>query len=257
MSASLDACRPDHMPSVFLAELAKLRRTPILWLAIALPILYALIGFAQVVDSPRPEPLRLWLPRLCGFWAALMLPFIVAMTCGAISAAEHRNDTWRYLLALPRRRSSIYISKLLAAALVVGVAMLAYALSSLAAAEALSQLVPQMVDSPFSSIAADNIRNAAFVYLASLAQISLVSWLSTRVQWSTAPIMAAIAGVGIALPFWSRGRMFLVNPWQFTPGVVAHDASHPVATTLLIAAAVTLVAAIAGAADFTRPRATP
>jgi ABC-2 type transport system permease protein len=248
------------MISLIAAEFVKLRRTPVLWFAVALPALHALLSFAQVADLPIPPGLRVWLPKVLTFWAALVLPFLIALAAGAVAGAEHRNNAWRYLLVTPRARWAIYLAKLLTVVMAAGVAALAQVVWSLAAAYMLSLVNPRVVDLPFTAVSADETRNAGLVFLASLAQISIVWWLSVRVQMMAAPFLAAIAGIGIGLPFWdSRHQaLFHINPWEFAPGMMAGFGLQPQKGLILqVAMATALVVTVLGAVDFARVKRHP
>jgi hypothetical protein len=246
--------------SLIAAEFIKLRRTPVLWFAVALPALHALLSFAQVADLPIPPGLRVWLPNVLTFWAALVLPFLIALAAGAVAGAEHRNNSWRYLLVTHRARWVIYFAKFLTVVMAAGIGALAQILASLVAAYMLSLLNPRVADAPFTAISADEIRNAGLVFLASLAQISIVWWLSVRVQMMAAPFLAAIAGIGIGLPFWNSRHqaLFHINPWQFAPGILATFGLQPQTRLILqIAMATALVVTALGAMDFARVKRHP
>ncbi len=245
------------MLNLFLAEIYKLRRMPAFWLALSLPALHAFLGFVEIVDRQRVSGMAAWLQQVSAFWAGLVMPFGIAMICGAVAGLEHQNLSWRYLLTIPRSRPAIYLSKYLAVVLTVGLATMVHIVCSLVAAKALSVWRHEMVTTPMTSLAAVHLRVACLVFLASLAQVSLVWWLSMRVQSPMAPVFVAMAGIAVLIPFTNNRILTLSSPWQFAMGIAANDAAHPANTILLISVTVALAALIAGTTDFTRWRQPP
>jgi hypothetical protein len=122
-----------------LAEHAKLHRTLARGLAIAAPACAVLLSLfvlanldtlANANDMPRWQA---YLDTLLRIWASFLLPIMATLQAVLIAQLEHANRQWKYLLALPVSRTSLYMAKsvnLLALLLLAHVVLCALALGA-------------------------------------------------------------------------------------------------------------------------------
>lgn len=100
-----------------LAEHAKLKRTLARGLSFAVPLCALLLslfvlGNLESVAAAKDLPLwQTYLDSLLRIWASFLLPFMVTLQAVLLAQLEHANRQWKYLLALPVPRASLYIAK--------------------------------------------------------------------------------------------------------------------------------------------------
>ncbi len=115
------------------AEILKLRNTLALRLTLIAPLV--VVGLVTVQwlmqgRSPVPSdalPARVWADfagAVLGIFVILMLPLYVTLQSALLAQLEHQDRQWKHLLALPLPRSSYFVAKLMALALLVALSML-------------------------------------------------------------------------------------------------------------------------------------
>lgn len=99
------------------AEYAKLKRTLARGLAIAAPVcavllsLFVLANLDAIAASKAVPRWQAYLDPLLRMWAGFLLPIMVTLQAVLIAQLEHANRQWKYLLALPISRTSLYAAK--------------------------------------------------------------------------------------------------------------------------------------------------
>jgi hypothetical protein len=194
----------------------------------------------------------LWLGQsTLSYWSLLMLPLFVALETALLAHAEHSNQQWKHLFALPVPRGAIYAAKQ-----IVGMAIAGFSTCSLLAFTVVNGLLLRAVRPgigldapiPWGRLAA----SAGLVCLGSWLLISLHTWVAAR--WSS---FVVAMGVGIGMTVagmvvvnWKWGRFY---PWAM-PGMMANQYMNgitPVAE-LLFGSLGGLIVAIVGCWEFTR-----
>ncbi len=100
-----------------LAEHAKLKRTLARGLAIAAPVcavllsLFVLANLDALAASKGMPRWQAYLDTLLRIWASFLLPIMATLQAVLIAQLEHANRQWKYLLALPVSRGSLYVAK--------------------------------------------------------------------------------------------------------------------------------------------------
>src|SRR5690606_32590119 len=100
-----------------LAEHAKLRRTLARGLAFAAPVCAVLLSLFVLADlntlaaSKALPRWQAYLDALLRIWASCLLPIMTTLQAVLIAQLEHANRQWKYLLALPVSRTSLYMAK--------------------------------------------------------------------------------------------------------------------------------------------------
>lgn len=103
------------MISLLQSEWYKLRKSKIIGILLAGPIVGLLIGLIQNVDM-LPKELNQWHGTMMMInltYALLFLPLITGVLAGTICRYEHQAGGWKQLLALPVTRGNVFLSKYL------------------------------------------------------------------------------------------------------------------------------------------------
>ncbi|MDG2526273.1 ABC transporter permease [Stenotrophomonas sp. HITSZ_GD] len=99
------------------AEHAKLKRTFARGMAIAAPVcavllsLFVLANLDVLAASKGIARWEAYLDSLLRIWASFVLPIMATLQAVLIAQLEHGNRQWKYLLALPVSRASLYVAK--------------------------------------------------------------------------------------------------------------------------------------------------
>src|SRR5256885_912486 len=103
-------------------EMFKLKRTLAFWSSLLVPTVVIAMtmvmnlsrssGTQFVLDHPNGWD-TLMLDQTLVLWCFVLLPLFVALETALLAGLEHRENTWKYLFALPVRRWTIYVSKLI------------------------------------------------------------------------------------------------------------------------------------------------
>src|SRR5215469_3657317 len=204
--------RRSSMNELFRAmqvEVFKLRRTLALWSSLLVPAVVIAMTMAVnlsrsqgtefVLDHPNGWD-TLMLDQTLVFWCFVLLPLFVALEASLLAGLEHRENTWKYLFALPVRRWTVYIGKL-----VVGMALVCLSSLVLAAGTALQGwlLVIFRPDLGVTYPIPWNLiifRNFGFVPVVFLL-LAIELWVATRWRSFTVPMSLGIAGtlIGVTL----------------------------------------------------------
>lgn len=119
------------------AEVLKLKNTLALWLTLIAPlVVVGLVTLQWLLQRNSPvaidaDPQRVWADytgAIMGIYTFLMLPLYITLQAALLAQLEHQDRQWKHLLALPLPRSSFYLAKLLALALLVLLSMVLLAL---------------------------------------------------------------------------------------------------------------------------------
>ena len=121
-------------------EVFKLRRTLALWSSLLVPAVVIAMTMAVnlsrsqgtefVLDHPNGWD-TLMLDQTLVLWCFVLLPLFIALEAALLAGLEHRENTWKQMFALPVRRWTIYVSKL-----IVGMALVCLSSLVLAAGTA-------------------------------------------------------------------------------------------------------------------------
>ncbi|MES2318062.1 MAG: ABC transporter permease [Pseudomonadota bacterium] len=105
------------MGKLLLVELLKIRRSLSLLMMFALPLMVvALVTMVMVKQNamaaigPKQWYMYFWAP-VTGMWCYFMLPLYIALVTGLLNGHEHKNQTWRLMLALPVSQVQLFLVK--------------------------------------------------------------------------------------------------------------------------------------------------
>ncbi|HKK20782.1 MAG TPA: ABC transporter permease [candidate division Zixibacteria bacterium] len=190
-----------YVARAVIAETLKLKRTMAWWVAFGAP-LFVCGMFLAVGLKMNELPGRYngdgwgWLiSNVSLFWSVMVLPMIVALMSGLLSAYEHNSLGWKHLFALPISRSSIVITKYIAHHSLLIITSLAIVIEICGVGFLINAIRPD-----FGFAASPPITNIADMflkyYLASWLIVALMQWMAIYI-----PNFTATLGVGIAGTF--------------------------------------------------------
>jgi lantibiotic transport system permease protein len=190
-------------------EVFKLRRTLALWSALLVPAVVIAMTMAMnlsrslgtefVLDHPNGWD-TLMLDQTLVLWCFVLLPLFVALEAALLAGLEHRENTWKHLFALPVRRWTIYVSKLVVGMALVCLSSLVLAVGTAFQGWLLLKFRPDLgvtYPIPWNLII---LRNFGFVP-AVLLLLAIQLWVAIRWRSFTVPMSLGISGtlIGVML----------------------------------------------------------
>jgi hypothetical protein len=190
-------------------EVFKLRRTLALWSSLLVPaavIVMTMVlnlsrsrGTEFVLDHPNGWD-TLMLDQTLVLWCFVLLPLFVALETALLAGLEHRENTWKQLFALPVRRWTIYVSKLVVGMALVCLSSLVLAVGTAFQGWLLLKFRPDLgvtYPIPWNLII---LRNFGFVPVV-LLLLAIQLWVAIRWRSFTVPMSLGIAGtlIGVML----------------------------------------------------------
>ena len=97
-------------------ELLKIRRSLALLMMVVIPLMVVLLNVLIMVRQHElhrvsADHWNLYWYGSSGLWCYFMLPLYIALITGLLNGQEHRNQTWRMMLALPVSQTQLFIVK--------------------------------------------------------------------------------------------------------------------------------------------------
>lgn len=243
------------LPLVIATEIAKLKRTLALRMAIVSPLvivnLYFLIGLAGggPLLRPRTDAWVLLTTNTVQLWTLLMLPLFITLETSLLAGLEHSERNWKYLLSLPIPKWTVYVAKLVVAIGLVWVAHLVLIGGTWASGALLRQFSPEL---KLAALPLGVMTGPMWkVSLAILSAITIQHWVSLR--WSSFVGamgfgMGAMVAAFLAVNSADYGPWF---PWSLTLHTLRPRAAL-VINPMIYSAALAAVTAVAGAWHFSR-----
>ncbi|WP_269517553.1 ABC transporter permease [Alteromonas sp. BMJM2] len=107
----------SDITTILCVEALKVKRSPVLMMVVALPFLVIIFSLGLALKSAdlslyNSNQWTSWWANVNALWCYFMMPLLVALITGAINGNEHKNHTWRLMLALPVNLTIFYVSKL-------------------------------------------------------------------------------------------------------------------------------------------------
>lgn len=188
------------------AEAIKLRRLPLLWIALAAGLLLPLMTLlsvrstlARLATERRAEVP--WQHGIIGdafVMVVLALPTLVILVTALVFFVEHRNDMWKQLRATPRPMVEIYAAKFAGVQVVIGIALLAAAIVGVIGWMLLPFEMRRMFGASDAHVYGTIAKLAGMMFLALLPVAAVQFVLSARMHNILYPI-----GIGLMLTFAS------------------------------------------------------
>ncbi|WP_099203874.1 lantibiotic immunity ABC transporter MutG family permease subunit [Scatolibacter rhodanostii] len=92
------------------SDFYKIKRTPVLWLHVAIPLLgtFAFLGYYHIVpDNHQFSRISGFLEVLC-----IVFPALIGLFCGLMAAQEEQAGGYQFMLTGTKSRATAYLSKL-------------------------------------------------------------------------------------------------------------------------------------------------
>lgn len=207
--------------TILAVEIFKLRRSLVLLLAAAAPLLIALFVYFNLLRAGKPAPWTMSLQSSAAIWAFFMLPMSVTALTALVAHTEHGAHAWDHLRALPLPRWHLYAAKAACVlAVVVAMSLLLATLSTVAVAAA-GWWTPAVAATGAPDFVA---------YLTLLGRMFAAAWLLVVVQlWlalryaSFVPALATGIGGTFFAVVATSAKLGMVLPWQMPVNQLASD----------------------------------
>ena len=203
-------------------EIAKLKRSLALALAVLAPGLIAVFTFFNALRLDKPMPWEMWMTQNAAIWAFFMLPMSVTALTALVAHMEHGPKSWDHLRALPVPRWRIYAAKAACVLGLVAVMSAAVPVMAWAALESASVLKPAIRPTGVPDWGA-TAAVLGRMYLAALLLVAIQLWVALRFSSFVPALSVGIGGTFFAVVATSAKQgVFL--PWQMPVNMLATDA---------------------------------
>lgn len=203
---------------VLTAEALKLRRTLAVRLAVFAPIVIVLIVFGTYVErratADGPSVLIGFAQLVLTLWTIIVFPMYTALVAALLASVEHQNETWKHLLALPVRRSTIFVAKW-----TVGIGLLLFSFLVLAGGVVATAEILRLMKPGWSSSSLPTfmVFRGALVSSCAVALVfSIQMWISLRWRSFLPGIVVAVIALALMFVAIPRGLALFGSffPWS-------------------------------------------
>jgi lantibiotic transport system permease protein len=203
---------------ILMGEVLKLRRNLAVRLAIFAPIIVVFIifgGYALGRNVGSGTRVLIGYGQLVlTIWTVVVFPLFAALVAALLASIEHHNETWRHLLALPVRRSTVFVAKW-----IVGLGLLVFSLIVLAGGVVMTAEILRLLKPSWASASLPTIvvfRGAIVSSFAVVLLFSIQMWVSLRWRSFLPGLVVAIIALAVILVAVPRcfallGSLF---PWS-------------------------------------------
>lgn len=203
------------------ADIYKLKRTPVLWLALVGGAFVAVFVFGVyyfLADEFQGADENPWHNYVqIGFTMISMLlitPYAVLLTA-AIFYPEHQAQAWKWLYTLPLRPVYLYLAKLLLTLALIALTYLIFFGTLLASGYLLGIWLPQLGFQDYAPEAGELLGVVARSFLSLLGLTALQFWLSFRYRNIIVPIGVGLLGYIIGFVTATKTKAALFFPYCF------------------------------------------
>jgi len=233
------------------AELLKLKRTLAFRVIFVAPLLVALLQFFVLWKTRQFGPeFKLWetlSKATLSVWAIFMMPLLVTLETALINGIEHSDNHWKHIFALPVRRHTVYLAKIIVVQALIAASTLILCLLSVLVGLVSMRIRPELANAgpvPFGWIS----KQALLVWLAAWLIISIHTWVSIRWSSFTVALGVGIGGTFFAL-FAASASLGKYYPWLLPLNVFTNER---LVAALVLGVAGGVVAAVAGCMELAR-----
>jgi hypothetical protein len=207
-----------ELQRVISAEMLKLKRTLALRLAIFAPLMIVLIVLGIYLERGQqmggPNPLTGFAQLILTIWTIILFPLYAALAAALLAALEHQSESWKHILALPVKHSTIFAAKWFAGVGLLAISSLTVATGVCCAAEILRLAKPAWSSAPFPAFMI--FRGTTLSLCAAVLLFSIQMWISLR--WRSFLPGVVVAVIALAVMFISvpRGATYFGSlfPWS-------------------------------------------
>lgn len=227
---------------LFTLELLKLRRSRVLLLTVAIPLLLVLVNALALARRiplaaiDGPQWLRFW-ESVSAQWCYPVMPLYVALITALLNGQEHRHHGWRMLLTLPVSPLQLFAVKAFVAWLAAVAGMMIVAAGAAASVLVLAAAGARL-QGAFAFDIAPLLGTLALTMLPIVAIQHALSW---RVRNLAVPLALGVLAT-LAINPAGHSRYWMAYPWTYTPAALG---AHPEALLLAAVSGLALFAASA------------
>ena len=210
------------MKNIYKAELLKLKHSKILGIVMFLPLFFVVLGFGNFIryrELFTSKGQNIWnqiYTQSSIFYGLFIIALFITILVGVLVRIENSENNFKRILALPVKRSHIYVSKLLVACGMVFLNLFIFTLLVIAAgviAAPVSESMPKGI-----------IYSPLLCFAASLPVISIQYYLTMKFQNIAVPL-----GIGVVFSLPSvlinNTKYWILFPWTY-PGRVLLNGSN-------------------------------
>ena len=205
----------------FMAEIYKIKRTPLLWLALLGGILIAGIIFLSyyfdhldVMTPPGVNPWKVLIKRSIHAIALFLIPYVVLLN-GGLLHYEHQSNAWKFLYSLPVKRANVYFSKLLVALFLLTLTYTVFFLCILLTGLILGLSHPEFEFYYYTPSFGSMIQIFFHSFISVLGIMGLQYWFSMRWKSFIAPIGMGLLGFILTLIVFNHNHISVYFPYCF------------------------------------------
>lgn len=202
------------MKNIYKVELLKLKHSKILGIVMFLPLFFVILGFANFLryrDLFTSKGQNIWqqvYTQSSMFYGLFLMALFITILVAVLVRIENSGDNFKRILALPVKRSDIYISKLFIGCGMVLLNLFVFTLLIIAAG---------IVAAPHNeSMPREIIYSPLLCFIASLPVIAIQYYLTMKFENIAVPL-----GVGVVFSLPSvlinNTRYWILFPWAY-PG---------------------------------------
>ena len=212
---------PRPFIALLQSEWLKLRRTPILWLALlsglTVPLLMTLIYYfnpEKLIRFSTNPWTELYQIAFNIINLVMIIPYLVLISA-SVHQLEQQSDGWKYLYTLPVSRMGIYLAKIVSLIFLAILPIIVFVLSSQLAGLFLAATQPfyefQFYPSGIKTISLNLFHSA----MASLGILGIHFWLGFRFKSYIIPIALGLLGFIISIIVFERWSWAAYFPYSF------------------------------------------
>ena len=243
------------LPLVLMTEVAKLKRTLALGMAVVAPLVIVILYFMIAMFGGGPlvrQGTDTWVTlsrSTVQLWTLLMLPMFITLETSLLAGLEHTDRNWKFLLSLPIPKWTVYVAKLIVVIVLIWLAHTVLVAGTMASGAIMKQFKPEL------RVGALRIAEIGWpmmkISLAVLLAVTIQHWVSLR--WASFVTamgfgMAAMVAGFLAANSGDYGPWF---PWSLTLHTLRPRITLVVNPMIYSVVAGALVAVV-GAWHFTR-----
>ncbi len=204
------------------AESYKLKRTPMLWLSLIGGVTSAIIVFLLfffLIDEfieLNKNPWARYFQLSYNLMATLLLiPFVILVN-SSIVQSEHTSNSWKYLYALPLKKSNIYFPKLLMTIALIALTLSIFFVTSVIGGYLLGVLRPEYEFNNYPMHAGIWMSLMLHAFLSILGVTAIQYWISIRWKNYIIPIGIGMMGFILSILVVEEERISLYLPYCYS-----------------------------------------
>lgn len=220
-----------QMIGLLRAETLKLKRSLIVLLILAVPMMVFLLGVAIIAKGNSKADWPMLIRSGAGIWSFFLLPMSATALTALVAQLEHGSRGWSYILALPQPKGAVLGAKALIIVAVMALIGLLVGAANIASGVFAGWIVPTQAVTGDISIAL-MVGLMVKMWLASLLVVAIQFAVAVRYQSFAVPIVVGIGGTFVAIVATSA-KIGLYFPWLMATNVLNSDPDRATQAVLM------------------------